>query len=149
ESITVDGPNSTTFADELDLVVRMPVRPRPRAGLAIEQEHRYAGVALNGSHKLMRTTHKRQILLAHVVHAYHPPAVFHENTTGRTLGEQMPGVLPIGVGRADQWRIVKGSGTEVAAFDKSADAIRGAVGQGLNGHRGLSPARGNETAAVA
>ena len=38
----------------------------------MEQEHRNTGVALLGSNKLMRTTNKCQILLAHVMHPLRP-----------------------------------------------------------------------------
>src|SRR6266478_6065967 len=71
--LAVDCPRSPTFADKLDLVIRMPMRPRSRTGLAIEKEHRNTGVALLCSHKLKRTTNKRQLLLTHVMHAHVPP----------------------------------------------------------------------------
>jgi hypothetical protein len=43
----------------LNLVIRVPVRPRSRTRLPIEQEHRNSGVALLSSNKLMRTANKR------------------------------------------------------------------------------------------
>jgi len=69
EGLAVDGPHSPAFTDELDLIIRMPVRPRSRTGLPMKQEHRNTGVALLSSNKLIRTTNKRQTLLAHVMHA--------------------------------------------------------------------------------
>lgn len=50
--LAVDRPNPPAFADELDLVIRVAVRTRSRAGLSprtritMEQEHRNTGVAL-------------------------------------------------------------------------------------------------------
>src|SRR5712671_5883121 len=68
--LAVDRPRSPALADKLDFVIGMPMRPRPRTGLAIEHEHRNTGVALLRSDKLMRTTNKRQVLLTHVMHAH-------------------------------------------------------------------------------
>jgi len=70
ERVAVDRPRSTALTDELDLVIRMPMRTRSRAGLAIEQEHRNSGVALLSTDKLIRTTNERQVLLTHVMHAH-------------------------------------------------------------------------------
>jgi hypothetical protein len=67
EALAVNGPYSPAFTDELDLVIWVPVRTRSRTGLPMEQEHRNTGVALLSSDKLMRTTNKGQILLAHVM----------------------------------------------------------------------------------
>lgn len=78
ERLAVDRPDSTAFTDELDLVVRMPVRTWPRTRLAMEQEHRHAGVALLGSDKLMRTTNKGQVVLAYMMHLSSPPVGFDE-----------------------------------------------------------------------
>src|SRR6266481_195609 len=72
EGLAVDGPHSAAFTDELDLVIRVPVRTRSRTGLPMEQEHRNTGVALLRSNKLMRTTNKWQILLAHVMYPLRP-----------------------------------------------------------------------------
>src|SRR5882762_436543 len=72
EGLAVDGPHSPALTDELDLVIRVPVRTRSRTGLPVEEEHRNTRVALLGSNKLMRTTNKRQILLAHVMHPLRP-----------------------------------------------------------------------------
>ena len=64
ESLAVDCPHTTAFTDELDFVVRMPVRTRPRTGLSMEQEHRNTGVSLLSSDKLMRTTDKKAVIFA-------------------------------------------------------------------------------------
>jgi hypothetical protein len=53
EGLAAYRPHSTAFTNELDLVIRMPVRTRPRSGLTVEQEHRNSGVALLSSDKLM------------------------------------------------------------------------------------------------
>ena len=58
ESLATDGPHSAAFTNELNLVIRMPMRTWPGTGLAVEQEDRHTGVALMGSDKLMDTTNK-------------------------------------------------------------------------------------------
>ena len=72
EGFAVHRPHSPAFSDKLDLVIRVSVRTRARTGLPMEQEHRNAGIALLNSNKLMRTTDKRQILLAYVMHPLPP-----------------------------------------------------------------------------
>ena len=69
ESLAVDRPYSSAFADELDFVLRMPMRTRSRTRFSMEQEHRNAGVPLYRANKLMGTAHKRKILLTDVMHA--------------------------------------------------------------------------------
>src|SRR3974390_830397 len=73
ERFTVDRPHSSSFPDELNLIIRMPMRPRPRSWLSMEEEHRDIGPTLFRPHELMRTTHKRQTLLPHVMHLLTPP----------------------------------------------------------------------------
>src|ERR1700693_5602405 len=73
ESLSVHRPHSTAFADELNLVVRMPMRPRPRTRLPVEKKYRNTGIPLFRSNKLMRTANKRQVLLAHMMHPSRPP----------------------------------------------------------------------------
>lgn len=58
EGLVVYRPHSPAFTDELDFVIRMPVRTRSRTGFSMEQEHRNIGIALGSSNKLMRTTDK-------------------------------------------------------------------------------------------
>ena len=53
EAFAVHCPYATAFADELDLIVRMPMRSRAGTGFPIEQEYRNIRVALVGSDKLM------------------------------------------------------------------------------------------------
>ena len=69
EGLAVNGPHTATFTDELDLVIRVAVRTGSGTGLAVEEEHRGTGVALFSSNKLVRTTNKRQTILAHVMHS--------------------------------------------------------------------------------
>ncbi len=45
ESLSVDSPHSTAFADKLNLVVRMPMRPRPGTGFSIEKKYGNTGIA--------------------------------------------------------------------------------------------------------
>src|SRR5712672_1149225 len=40
ELVPLDVPEAASLADELDLVVGMPVRPRTTARLAVEEKHR-------------------------------------------------------------------------------------------------------------
>ena len=70
EGLAVDRPQSPAFTDELDLVIGVPVRPRSRTGLPMEEENRNTGVTLVSSNKLMRTTNKRQTVLANVMHPF-------------------------------------------------------------------------------
>jgi hypothetical protein len=39
EGLAVDRPHSAALTDELDFVIRVPVRPRSGTGLPMEQEH--------------------------------------------------------------------------------------------------------------
>jgi hypothetical protein len=73
ECFAIDGPHATTFPDELNLIVRMPMRARAGTGFPVEQEYRNISVTLLGPNKLMRTSNKRQVFLAHVMHASRPP----------------------------------------------------------------------------
>jgi hypothetical protein len=72
EGVAVYCPHPAAFTNELDLVVRMPVRARPLTGLALKQKHRNARVALLSPDELVRTTNKRQVLMAHVIHLSSP-----------------------------------------------------------------------------
>src|SRR5215813_2896909 len=70
ESLATDGPHSAAFTNELNLVIRMPMRTRPGTGLPVGQVDRHTGLALIGSDKLMSTTNKRQVLLTNVMHSH-------------------------------------------------------------------------------
>src|ERR1700739_91897 len=70
EGLVANGPDSPALTYELNFVIRMPVRAGSRAGLPVEQENRNSGITLLSSHKLMGTTNKGQILLAHVKHTW-------------------------------------------------------------------------------
>ncbi len=58
ESLVSNGPQSAAFTNELNFVIRMPMRTWPGTGLPMEQEYRHTRVALMGSDKLMDTTNK-------------------------------------------------------------------------------------------
>ena len=88
EGLAVYGPHSPAFTDELDLVIGMPVRTRPRSGLPMEQEHRNTSVALLSSDKLVRTTNKGQTLLMHVKHLWSPLPGFDD--PGHSLAPRIP-----------------------------------------------------------
>ena len=49
EGLTFDRPAAATRLDELDLVVRMPVRARPSTRLTTEEEHGAAHVGVIGA----------------------------------------------------------------------------------------------------
>lgn len=66
--MTVDRPHTTAFTDELDLIIRMTMRTRPRAWLPVEQEHRDVSLSVFGSDKLMGTADEWQVLLPYVMH---------------------------------------------------------------------------------
>jgi len=82
ERFAVHGPQAAAFADELDFVVRVPMRTRSRTRLTVEQKNRNTGWALVGSDKLMRTADERKILVAHVMHGLVLLAGLDENGHG-------------------------------------------------------------------
>ena len=49
ERLATDGPHSATFTNELNLVIRMPMRAWPGTRLPVEQKDRHSGVALIGA----------------------------------------------------------------------------------------------------
>jgi hypothetical protein len=55
--------------DELNLVVRMPVRTGTAAGLTVEKKNRHADVALIRADEMVRTAAKGQIFPPHLVHS--------------------------------------------------------------------------------
>src|SRR5262249_2979845 len=67
----IDGPHPAPFANELDLIIRVAMRPRPGTRFAVEKKHGNAGSPLLGPDKFMRAADERQILLAHVIHLPH------------------------------------------------------------------------------
>jgi hypothetical protein len=75
EGLSVDGPDSSPLANELDFIIGMAMRTRPGTRFALEQEYRNAGVALLGSHKLMGAAYKWEILLPHMMHLLVPSAI--------------------------------------------------------------------------
>lgn len=64
----VDLPQSAAFADELDFVVGMTMRSRARAGLAVEEIHTAADVALISTDELVRAADVREVFLADTMH---------------------------------------------------------------------------------
>ena len=89
EGLAAYGPRTPAFPDELDLVIRMPVRTRSRTGLPMEQEYRDTGIALLRSDKLMRATNKGQVLLAHVIHLSSSSCAGLDDC-GHGLAQQIP-----------------------------------------------------------
>ena len=69
ECPAVHRPHSSSFANKLDLIIRMPMRSRSRTRFPIKQKDRNARPSLLLPHKLVRTPHKRQVLLPHMMHA--------------------------------------------------------------------------------
>src|SRR5689334_14081677 len=72
ERLAIHRPDPATLTDELDLIVRMPVWTRSRAGLPMEQKHRNRRITLLCSNKLIRTADKWQVLMTNVMHALSP-----------------------------------------------------------------------------
>lgn len=70
KGLTIHRPYSSAFANELNFIVRMPVRTRAGTRLAMKQKYRNNGASLVGADKLVRTTDKGQVFLAHVVHTF-------------------------------------------------------------------------------
>src|SRR5260370_14185588 len=72
--LPVHGPLSAAFADKLDFIVRMAVRPRAFPRQSAQQKDRNVHVAVIGADKFVRAAHKRQVFLTDAVHSY-PPRV--------------------------------------------------------------------------
>jgi hypothetical protein len=53
EGLAVHRPYAAAFPHELDLVIRMPMRARPRTRLPMEQKHRDSSIALLSPDELM------------------------------------------------------------------------------------------------
>src|SRR5690242_6444252 len=69
EFLAVHDVPSAPRLDELNLVVRMPVRTGTAAGLTVEQKYRHADVALIRADEMVRSAPKRQIFPTHLVHS--------------------------------------------------------------------------------
>ena len=67
ELLPVHGPETATFPHELDLVVRMAMRPGPPPRERAEQEHGDIHAVI-GSDKVMRAALEWQVLLTDTVH---------------------------------------------------------------------------------
>ena len=68
ERLPLDRPAPTARLDELDLVVRMTVRPGPSASLAAKEEHGHADVAVVGANEVVRASTKGQLVLSESEH---------------------------------------------------------------------------------
>lgn len=68
EGLFVDRPSALAFADELDFIVRMAMRTRPRARFPVVKKHGNGGAPLLNSDKLMGAADKRKIFLSHAMH---------------------------------------------------------------------------------
>src|SRR5947208_16163063 len=67
ELLPVHGPETATFPHELDLVVRMAMRPGPPPRERAEQEHGDIHAVI-GSDKVMRAALEWQVLLTDTAH---------------------------------------------------------------------------------
>jgi hypothetical protein len=74
EFLSVDGPETAAFPDELDFTVRMAMgsRATPREGA--EEEYGDTHVAVVGPDELVRAALKRQVLLTNSVHPADAPS---------------------------------------------------------------------------
>jgi hypothetical protein len=77
--LSVNSPHSTAFADELNLVIRVPMRPGPGPGFPVVKKYGNTRIALFSSDKLMRIANERQIFLAHTMHLIRPPPKLDEH----------------------------------------------------------------------
>jgi len=68
EGLPLDRPAAAASLNELDLVVRMTVRPGPSASLASEEEHGHADVAVVGADEVVRASTKGQLALSKSKH---------------------------------------------------------------------------------
>src|SRR5215207_6519039 len=64
ELLSIDRPGSAPRSDELDLVVRMPMRTGPLPRQSVKQEDGHGDVALVGADELVRASDEREVLLA-------------------------------------------------------------------------------------
>jgi hypothetical protein len=80
EFLSLDGPETAAFPDELDFIVRMAMGSRapPREGA--EEEYGDTHVAVVGPDELVRAALKRQVLLTDSVH---PPDAPYRSPTKR------------------------------------------------------------------
>src|SRR5215467_6346005 len=72
KDLSVYGPYSTAFADELDFVVGMPMGTGTLARQTAEQKHADAHVPLLGADKFVGASDKRQLFLTDTVHSFPP-----------------------------------------------------------------------------
>src|SRR5262245_42981844 len=68
EGLTFDGPSPAASLNELNLVVWMPVRSGAAAGLAAEQEHGSAHVAVVSAHEAVCAPPEGQLVLSKSKH---------------------------------------------------------------------------------
>jgi len=68
ECLTLDRPPAAARLNELDLVIRMPVRPGAAAGLPTEQEHGRAHIAVVSAHEPVCASTERQLVLSESKH---------------------------------------------------------------------------------
>jgi hypothetical protein len=59
---------AATALDELNFVVRMPMRLRPAPRAAVEEEDRHAGIAVIGTDELIRASDEGQLLYVCAMH---------------------------------------------------------------------------------
>jgi hypothetical protein len=72
ERLSLDRIEAAALLDELHLVVRMAMRPRPAPRLSIEQKDGDAGVPLVGPDEAVRAAAVGQILVSNAVHGKIP-----------------------------------------------------------------------------
>src|SRR6478736_4750218 len=70
EDLPRHRPAAAARLDELELVVRMTVRPGPSASFAAEEEHGHADVAVVGANEVVRAPTKGQLGLSESKHGY-------------------------------------------------------------------------------
>jgi hypothetical protein len=68
ELLIIDLPLAAPRLDELNFILRMPVRPRAASGLPVEEEDRNAHFALIGAYEVVRAPPERKLLLSDTMH---------------------------------------------------------------------------------
>jgi hypothetical protein len=68
EGLAVDGPETAAFADELNFVVRMAMRTRAGAGLAMVQKDGNGDIALLDASEFVGTADERKVFVADMMH---------------------------------------------------------------------------------
>jgi len=86
ERLTFHRPSAAPSLNELNLVVRVAVRPRAAAGLATEQKHGGAHIAMVSAHEAVCASTVGQLVLSESKHVW--PLLAMRRNTGKIAPRQ-------------------------------------------------------------